>query len=264
VVAGQAIFNRFLFLFEEEHALSFSFFFFFFSNCLDNNFKNDLRNFTFHSLSLSTLYSDSRLYSIQFMRKKKSCGMESYYRLQAIRLLKFSSLMLFGVLFGLASREMGRLLPRGALSSEGDRFAYMSSLNFLHGHWLLVGSVLPALMALMLYASAQLGAKPIRERSLKISVSMTVYGALLSLSLHTYKAFAQLIIAKRELAIDATLDAVALLDAVDARIFFGHKLARIAIYAVSHLLLTSGLMMFGSSLYRSLSNAAVESKPRQD
>ncbi|PCJ59448.1 MAG: hypothetical protein COA79_10380 [Planctomycetota bacterium] len=73
--------------------------------------------------------------------------------------------------------------------SVGDFQAYRSSLARVHGHFILIGTVLPILMCVLLWFTQQLGGGPITNRSLKFISTCYIVGATSTLALMFIKGF---------------------------------------------------------------------------
>ena len=177
-----------------------------------------------------------------------------YYVKTIKSLIRFSTFFsCVGILSGLFMREAGRMLPQSLDLAPGDRLAGMLSANLTHGHILTLGMLVPAAIILFMLAAKVCGARDIREKSLRVSLAMFRIGVVASLFLQIYKGIHTEILIRQAFNQPDFLGLSAQQwTLIDSALFFGNKWLRIGLYAISHLLLGSGITMWMISIARSL------------
>jgi len=158
-------------------------------------------------------------------------------------LLQFASIMLIvGMLMGLITREIERLDPYNTVPA-GLNIETRLDLSIMHGHTLIMGSILPCCVAVMIVISKFIGVPDIRYRSLKISIGMYIGGTIGALILLFYKGI-HLAVLVHDMVNDGTVNFAD----VDSKLFGGSLGFRSTIYAIVHIIMGAGLMMFAASL----------------
>lgn len=198
-----------------------------------------------------------------------------HHRLAIRRLIRFAVVcMLLGMILGIVSTEYQKRLrytsghadaprlvdrsvpgpdgqkPRHALElPPGMMWEVGFDLRILHGHFILIGGVLPLCLAACLFFLPLLGARPISPGLLTAGLILYVVGAAAALALIFYKGIYSL-----EAVLGGELD----LSRVQASMFGGSRLVRALAHALSHSILAAGLGVLGFALWGS----AGEIRPR--
>lgn len=148
---------------------------------------------------------------------------------------------------GLLLRESSRLVPTSLPLSAGDRLSVLLTANLSHGHIFQIGVFLPAALIVFMLVAKIIGGRDIRESSLRISLKLFKFGAFLALALQLYKGIHTEWIVNRHFKASQSTDLL-----IDESLFAGIKLLRMGLYAVSHVLLGSGISMWMVSIARTL------------
>lgn len=180
------------------------------------------------------------------------------------RLVRFAvAFMVLGMLLGILSTEFNRQLrytpgyndaPRRAAAAGADgkppRHAVEIppgmmweagyDLRILHGHFLLIGGVIPLCIAAMLYVLPACGARPPSPGLLNAGLILYLVGAVAALCLIFYKGLFTM-----TSVIGGQFD----LDEIQRTMFGGSRLIRALAHALSHTVLASGLGVLGFSLW---------------
>jgi hypothetical protein len=163
------------------------------------------------------------------------------YRNAARSLLKFAIVMaILGLLSGVASQESSKKL---GMDDPGFRIQATIHLALVHGHMLLLGTILPLVLAGMMFLARHVGGRDLGPRTIR---SLTLgYLPLASgtVALMLYKGYHFLLAARageRSLA------------AIDASFFGGATIVRHSVYGLFHTGMAIALAVFLVGIWRSL------------
>lgn len=164
---------------------------------------------------------------------------------QAWRLMiRFALLMIsVGLLFGIMYRESTR---RVAMLPQADHWAATEHLVLVHGHTFLLGVLIPVAVMALMYHSLLVGGRELKASPLLLHVRLYLIGAFASICLLVYKGY-HYVLAVRAGELDFQIIAESM--------FGGNELLRGASYAISHILMGSGLSALALSLWFSLENS---------
>lgn len=191
------------------------------------------------------------------------------------RLVRFAvAFMVLGMLLGILSTEYNRRLrytpgyadaprmaepgpdgkpPRHAVEvPPGMLWEAGYDLRILHGHFILIGGVIPLCLAAMLYLLPACGARPTSPGLLQTGLILYLIGAVAALSLIFYKGL---------FSITAVIGGQFDLAAVQASMFGGSRLVRALAHAVSHTVLAAGLGVIGFGLWRAAGQLPLQGQP---
>jgi hypothetical protein len=151
------------------------------------------------------------------------------------KVLTFAGAMiLMGLLAGILYAESGKKLSLAGGVDPNLVFQGNYYLSLIHGHFLLMGAVLPVTVLLMLWLSRLVFGQTLKPSTLGWGFFLYCSNALVSVLLLVYKAYAT------QLAIrGGNLD----LALVDHALFGANHLLRTLVYAIPHTLMGAGLLM---------------------
>ena len=159
------------------------------------------------------------------------------------RLLLFSLVMLIvGMLSGVYTREVLRLVEKGMTDYQSFLIVSQNAYG-VHGHILMLGSVLPAMLALIANA-VKSDVKTFCVRCLKYASILMMVGTVFTLTLAVYKqSFTMFVlISNPDIAISQ----------IDCALFWENSVIRSVCYMTAHSVLAIGLFWFASALIRTI------------
>ena len=168
-----------------------------------------------------------------------------HYRAFCVYFIRFSLIMLvIGGFVGVLYQEMtGKIrfadVPPGMHIETGYRLAV------IHGHFFLIGAVMPIVWITILKVVHELGGRPVGERALDWIRGTYSVGAVSVTALLLYKGLHYVIEVKK-----GERD----FDKIHAGIFGGVRWIRAVAYASSHTIATVALVLFAVVVWRALSS----------
>ncbi len=168
---------------------------------------------------------------------------EPYRRFYRTHLRYAMTMLLFGLLAGIAFQESTRKLPLSATVPAGMHLESILALALVHGHVILIGVLLPLAAIWALHIGLILGAAPLSSRSLKWATRLYIPGSAVSVLLMLWRGY-HFVLGVR----GGTLD----LGALSHSFLFGNQGLRAALYGTSHTAMAVGLGILGVCLWRSL------------
>jgi hypothetical protein len=158
------------------------------------------------------------------------------------KVIPFAAIMiLMGLLAGVLYAESGKKLSLAGGVAPELVFQGNYYLSLIHGHFLLMGAVLPITVLVMLWLSRIIFGQTLKASTLSWGFLLYCSNALVSVLLLVYKAYAT------QLAIrGGNLD----LALVDHALFGANHLLRTLIYAIPHTLMGAGLLMLLVGLFK--------------
>ena len=164
--------------------------------------------------------------------------------------LRFALIMLgFGLLFGIAFQESTRKLPISQAVPAGMHLESILALALVHGHAILIGTLLPLAATWALQIGLVLGAPPLSARSLSWATRLYIPGSAVSVLLMLWKGY-HLVLGVRFGSLD--------LGALNQSFIFGSHALRAALYGTSHTAMAVGLAILGVGLWRCLDTKPTE------
>jgi hypothetical protein len=158
-------------------------------------------------------------------------------------LIRFAVVMtILTLLVGLAYRESTKKLDY-TMAPPGLHLEAVLGLGLVHGHFALLGVVLPLCFGGALLLGLKAGGRAISPRTLRVALWHYVPAASLSLALQLYAGY-HVLLAVRGGDHD--------LGAIEARLLGGSDVLRYALYGVAHGGMGVGLGILAIGLWRSL------------
>jgi len=174
----------------------------------------------------------------------------AHYRSAVRMLLRYAVIMLvFGLLAGVAFQESSKKLPLGPVADGFTRWDATVHLALVHGHALLIGVLVPVMLASMLHLGRVYGGGELGRRGLAWALRLYVPFSALAVALMLYKGYHVLLsvrFGKTDMA------------GIDEALFAGSKALRHGVYGLSHVAMAVGLGIFGWCLWRSLGRRGAE------
>ncbi|MBL0313625.1 MAG: hypothetical protein IPP78_13125 [Holophagaceae bacterium] len=169
-----------------------------------------------------------------------------FYRTQ----LRYALIMLlFGLLAGIAFQESVKKLPISASVPAGMHLESILYLALVHGHAILIGTLLPLATIWALHIGLILKAAPLSARSLKWTAALYIPGSAMSVLLMLLKGYTFVLGVRH-----GTMD----LAGLNHGFMFGNHALRAVLYGASHAAMATGLVVLGVGLWRSLGKEAIE------
>lgn len=158
--------------------------------------------------------------------------------------LRFAVVMLLiGLLAGLSFEESAKRAPVSDLLPAGKHLEAILPLALVHGHAILLGTVLPLALAFMLQLGLSLGFRPLGARTLKAATWLFLPGAAASVALMLYKGY-HWVLGVRFGHEDFV--------AWNAAFFGGNAALRAAAYGLAHTAMAVGLGILAIAFWRSM------------
>ena len=199
-----------------------------------------------------TLETIARTFKVLFLEVAIGAHMnlpEPYQRFYRTYLRYALSMLLFGLLVGIAFQESARKLPISQSVPAGMHLEAILTLALVHGHAIVIGVLLPLATIWALHIGLILGAAPLSARSLKWAARLYIPGSVVSILLMLWKGY-HFVLGVR----GGTLD----LGALNHSLLFGNHGLRAALYGTSHTAMAAGLGILGVCLWRSLDAGTAE------
>jgi hypothetical protein len=170
-----------------------------------------------------------------------------YYKATVNTLLRFALLMLsLGLIAGIIYAESAKKVAMGAFDPLVV-FQANYNLSLLHGHTLMFGVFIPlSVLALLVTPVLLLGTKPVGAGALSWFKKLYIPGALASVALLLYKAYAVQFMVRGGSSDFANIDHL---------LFQGNHTLRTIMYAVPHTAYGVALFIVVIAIYRSLKTA---------
>ena len=199
----------------------------------------------------------------------------AHHLLAIRRLIRFAVVfMMLGMLLGILSTEYQKKLrytpshtdapylllpgPDGKLPRQpvalpaGMMWEAGFDLRILHGHFILIGGVIPLCLASMLYLLPRCGARPVGPTLLQVGLMLYLVGAVAALALIFYKGLYSL-----QSVVQGQFD----LATIHANMFGGSRVVRALAHALSHTVLAAGLGVLGFALWGAAGELPTGGKP---
>ncbi len=172
-----------------------------------------------------------------------SNSLPEHYRDAARVLIRFAIVMaIVGLLSGVLYQESQKKLAFDAVG-RGARLHGTLHLALVHGHILVLGTILPIAMAGLMLLGLKIGGAPLATRTVKWLTRGFLPFAALTTVLMLYKGYHFLLQMR---------GGVTDLAAIDAAYFGGVTAARYAVYGVVHTAMAVSLGVFLVGVWRSL------------
>jgi hypothetical protein len=157
-------------------------------------------------------------------------------------IIRFAIVMAFlGLLSGVAYRESAKKLPDDL--GAGMHIESLWHLALVHGHMLLIGTVLPIVMIAMLIFALKAGGRELGRGTLRWLTTAYPLFASISIALQLYKGYHWLLKVR-----GGELD----IAAIDDAFFGGATVLRYIVYGAAHTLMGLAMAVFMIALWRSL------------
>jgi hypothetical protein len=167
-----------------------------------------------------------------------------HYRALYRTWLRFAIVMLIvGLLAGLSFEESAKRAPVSAALPGGAHIEAILPLALVHGHAILVGAVLPLVLAFMLHLGLAMGFRPVGAKALAWATRLYLPGAALSVALMLYKGY-HWVLGVRFGHTDFS--------GWNAAFFGGSAALRAVSYGLAHTAMSSGLAILAIAFWRSM------------
>jgi heme/copper-type cytochrome/quinol oxidase subunit 1 len=182
-------------------------------------------------------------------------SLPTYYTPFLTRLLRFSLIMLgIGLLSGILYQESSKKAPFSAQLPPGLHWEVVHHLALVHGHTILVGTLIPLAMAGMLLIIHALGKSAVPEKSLRWGGWLFYPGAILSIALMLYKGY-HVLLSVRFGQYDIAH--------IHHTLFMGQELVRQVVYGSAHTAMAAGLFVWGKGIWKALEKRDVLVRPKK-
>jgi hypothetical protein len=172
----------------------------------------------------------------------------AYYPKYYTRYVRFAIvLLIIGLLSGVAYQESAKKAPVSELLPLGAHLEMVYHLSLLHGHAILMGTLIPLAMLWMLHLGVQLNFRPVSEKGLRIASALFLPGAALATALILYKGYYFLLSVRSAEFLAGQLS----YHNIEAGFFGGQEVLRKIVYATVHIALSSGLITLAVLIWRS-------------
>ncbi len=179
-----------------------------------------------------------------------------YYRKINHLYIKFSIvMMIIGLLAGITFQESSKKEPISMMLPAGVHLESIINLALVHGHIFLIGALVPLALTWLLWLSLSMGHKPVAEKSLKVGTAHYLIGAALAVLLMLYKGYYVVLSVRHGLETSQVLDGNFYAN-LNEGFFFGNHILRAATYGIVHTVMSVGLIIIVTGVWKSLKTQA--------